>query len=122
MNNIIVYLPPDMESELRAKIAERLRIRNIPVTNILQDATIVIVSPDQIPSPGLSLEEIAEAMIEKTRREIFILREHYDFPDIPQIFNESKKNKNKRFINNKNFKQFNQMKHKQIFLNRTQCK
>ena len=118
MNNIVVYLSPDIKSAAREKIAEILRIRQIDITDDMNTATVVITSPNQISGPFMSLEELTTTMVEKNQQDVFILMEHNKIPDITQILN---KPKNYKIIPNKTFKQFNQIKQKQIF-NRTNCK
>ena len=130
MNDIIIaYISPDIESQMREKITEVLRMRMIQTTDDIKHATVVIHSAQQMPGPGMTLDELAEKIVEQTRTEIFQLKEQLCPPVIPIVENEpyvpceKQKNKHTKFIQNYT-KQYNQTKQKQQtrFLTRTKCK
>ncbi len=125
---IIAYISPDIESQMREKIAEVLRKRMIQTTDDIKKATVVIHTTQQVPSPGITLAEIAEKLVEQTKTELFQLKEQL-LGFIPPVVNEQpvlytkQKNKHNPFVQNY-VKQYKQIKQKQQarFLTRTKHK
>ena len=127
MNDIIIaYISPDIESQMREKITEVLRMRMIQTTDDIEHATVVIHSAQQMPGPGVTLAELAEKIVEQTRTEIFELKEQLDKSLIPPVVNEqpvlTKKQHTKNIQNYvKQYKQTKQ-RYQTRFFNRTKCK
>lgn len=126
---VIAYISPDMESQLRERTLEVLRMRMIQTTDDINKATVVIHSAQQMPGPGMTLAELAEKLVEQTRTEVFELKEQLCPPIIPIVENEpyapceKQKNKHTKFIQNYT-KQYNQTKQRQQtrFFQRTKHK
>lgn len=126
---IIAYISPDIESQMREKIAEVLRKRMIQTTDDIKKATVVIHTTQQVPGPGITLAEIAEKLVEQTKTELFQLKEQLELGFIPPVVNEQPilytkpKNKHNPFVQNY-VKQYKQIKQKQQarFLTRTKHK
>lgn len=126
---VIAYISPDMESKMRERILEVLRMRMIQTTDDIKKATVVIHSTQQMPGPGMTLAELAEKIVEQTRTEIFKLKEQFCPPIIPIVENEpyapckKQKNKHTKFIQNyvNQYKQTKQ-RYQTRFLTRTKHK
>lgn len=121
MNKIIAYVGPGFSEAESQKIAETLRMRQIETTNIKKNATLVILAPTDVPGFGLTLEKMAESIIEKYYQEIMKLNAplcilNSQIPVIPK----STQTKYPHFVVQRTIKQYNQTKQK--LFNRTQCK
>ena len=138
MNDIVVFIPYDMESELMKKSADLLRIQQID--NNTQNIIIVGCPPkkeesDKMPITTIShttIAELAEQLVNLTIQEVETLSQQltqefmipptvHDIPPVP--LDDTKKNGYNKFVK-QNLKKFNQAKqnHKQIFFNRTRHK
>ena len=119
MNDIIIaYISPDIESQMREKIAERLRIRQIRTTTDVNKATLVISCLQQIQEPSLTLSELAESLIQQTAQEIVELKDLM-YQDISHKTQKIKHQKHVYVL--KQYKQI-QQRQKRIFFNRTKYK
>ena len=131
MNNIVVFIPHDMESELIKKSADLLRIRQ--ADNNIQNIIIVCCPPPKEESnkmPMITISELAIAIVDITTQEVNELSQQIQNFVIPQVsdwptisLDNTKKNNYNRFVN-QNLKRFNQIKlmNRRILFNRTQCK
>lgn len=125
MNKIIAYVSPGFSEAETQKIAEMLRIRQIEITTLAENATLIICVPKDVPGFGMTLEKCAETIVEKYHQEIikftqeiitFTAQPHIDIPDIQN----PRQNKYPHFVAQRAMKRYNQTKQK--LFNRTQCK
>ena len=120
MNKIIAYVGPGFSEAESQKIAETLRMRQIETTNIKKNATLVILAPTDVPGFGMTLEKLAETIVETYYQEIIKFSAQLPVlggvPDIPK----STQTKYPHFVVQRAIKQYNQTKQK--LFNRTQCK
>ena len=131
MNNIVVFIPHNMESELIKKSTDLLRIRQ--ADNNIQNIIIVCCPPQKEESnkmPMITISELATVLVDLTIQEVNELSQQLQNFVIPRVnewptvsLDNTKKNNYTRFVN-QNLKRFNQIKlsNKRILFNRTQCK
>ena len=137
MNDIVVFIPYDMESELMKKSADLLRIQQID--NNTQNIIIVGCPHKKEESdkmPMMTISELAIVIVDLTvqeanelhqqvqnfeRAQKFVIPPVHDIP--PISLDNTQTNKHIKFVN-QSLKRFNQVKqnHKQIFFNRTRHK
>ena len=115
---VIAYISPDIESQMRERILEVLRMRMIQTTTNKEQATVFITTPNQIPGPGLPLSELAEKTVQQTVQEIVELKDLM-YEDIPHKTQKPKHTKPVYAL--KQYKQTKQ-RQKRMFFNRTKCK
>ncbi|MBO4700876.1 MAG: hypothetical protein J5620_03975 [Alphaproteobacteria bacterium] len=121
MSKIIAYVGPGFSEVESQKIAETLRIRQIETTNVKEKATLVICVQKDVPGFGMTLEKVAETIIENYYQEIMKLKAQLQIPDIiiPDVPKHTQ-NKHPHSAVQRTIKQYNQTKQK--LFNRTQCK
>ena len=131
MNNIVVFIPHNMESELIKKSTDLLRIRQ--ADNNIQNIIIVCCPPQKEESnkmPMITISELATVLVDLTIQEVNELSQQLQNFVIPRVnewptvsLDNTKKNNYTRFVN-QNLKRFNEIKlsNKRILFNRTQCK
>ena len=131
MNNIVVFIPHNMESELIKKSTDLLRIRQ--ADNNIQNIIIVCCPPQKEESnkmPMITISELATVLVDLTIQEVNELSQQVQNFVIPQVsdwptvsLDNTKKHNYNKFVK-QNLKQFNQIKliNKRILFNRTQCK
>lgn len=132
MNDIIVFVPHDIESEIIKKNAELLRIQQ---TNSNAQGVIIVGCPPEkeisYKMPIMTISELAIVLVDLTIQEVnefhqelvqnYVIPEVHDIPIISLA--DTKKNNYSKFAK-QSLKRFNQVKqnHKQIFFNRTKHK
>ena len=119
----IVIISPDIEPELREKIAEILRIRQIQTTDDMNQATVVILSPNQIPGPGIPLAITTEEIIKQYEHKIFELKQKNfnGIFDVPLPTPKNKKHKKSVHPYVQKYNKF-QQRQRAKFLTRTKHK
>lgn len=125
MTEIIAFISPTLDTALRQKIAELLRIRHIKTTDARENATLVICKISDVPGYAMTLAEMAEIIvndaayeIQKLQNQIHVISERFDFPKIlePAL---QRPHPTQR-IKMPAYKQYNGAK--QRLFNRTRCK
>jgi len=124
MDDVIVFIPHDMESELIKKSAELFRIHQM--AKDIKHMAVVIVEPNQ-----MTLQELALLLVKDDLEKLDKLNEQMeDFNNSIQqkkhkisvlLSSDKQQSKHKNFIQKPGIKQYNMVKqrHKQIFFNRT---
>lgn len=120
MPEILAFISPDADLEMREHLALLLIMRGIAMTDDIKRATIV-VAPGDAPKP----EETLRKEIEQ-KEYIFRRLEHITdiWPEIIISKPSPKKEQKKSFVHSTTFKKYNCAKttYAQRFFNRTTCK
>ena len=117
MNNVIVFIAPTIDTAMRQKLAESLRIRGIATTDKKQNATLIIADVER-PVKRMGIADVAEKLIDEYAQKFVILKHEF-------LLLNQKPKKTKSELNLRHpLKQFNQTKKicRQRFFNRTNCK
>ena len=130
MNNIVVFIPHNMESELIEKSAETLRMHQM--ANIHYTPIIVLTTTDK--KPMMTIKDIALILIENKIHELdkinqqmeefadFIKKQKQEQIKLSSCDKEIQKHQ--KIILHQGMKQFNTINQyrRRILFNRTQCK
>lgn len=114
MSEILAFISPDADREMRERLALLMCMRGIKVTNDMKQATIVVMPGD-------------EPKLEESLRKEKESKEYKHLPDIQDIViqtNNQKKKQKKSFAHSTTLKKYNCTKatYSQRFFKRTTCK
>jgi len=120
MSDIIVCLVGIPDAALHEKIAEMLRMHQIQTTNDIKKATAIVHIPNE--APEMTIEEMAQKLIEQTQPKIYELIDRIKIPEIITMPETRTNTRKKSYIQiNKKYKQIKQT-YKQKIFNRTRHK